>query len=362
MIFITVSLTLYCALLLVLQIGWHRALRGRERHDAPYYPLISVIIPFRNEEENIAGLLEALKGQMYDNFEVIAVNDSSTDSSVGVATQNKFSNVAIINSTGAGKKAAIETGIAVAQGEIIVTTDADCIMNAHWLEGIAKVFANENVVFGFGGVGIRSSRNFFSRMQAVEFASLIGSGAATAALGYPTMCNGANLAFRKSTFAKVKGYEGNRHIASGDDEFLMRKVQNHFPDGIRFIPYKTSTVTTFAKPSLAEFFNQRLRWAAKWRHNKSVFTIALALFIFIVQLSILAAYASLFFSFSYVISLLLLVRLTFESSFIIRVCRFTGVRYSWLAFLALQIVYPFYVLVVGILANFVTPSWKSREI
>ena len=307
-------------------------------------------------------LLEALKGQLYGNFEVIAVNDSSSDYSVAVAMKNKFSNVAIINNTAAGKKAALETGIAAAKGEIIVTTDADCVMNKHWLESIAKSFAIEKIVFAFGGVGIQPAAGFFSKMQTVEFASLIGSGAATSALGLPTMCNGANLAFRKSAFVQVGGYEGNRHIASGDDEFLMRKIQKHFPHGIMFVPYRASAVTTFAEPSLSEFVNQRLRWAAKWKHNTAISAIALALFIFIIQLSILAAYASLFLSFTYAIALLLLVKLTFESSFIIRVCRFTGVRFSWLAFLALQIVYPFYVLMVGIMANFLRPSWKSRKI
>lgn len=325
-------------------------------------PMISVIVPVRNEQENIANALLALKNQTYANFEVILVNDHSSDNTMDVAMQNRFSNMSVLHNRDAGKKSALQTGIHMAKGELIATTDADCVMDELWLESIRKTFTNEKIVFAFGAVSIQTNERFFSKLQAVEFASLIGSGAATSALGFPTMSNGANLAFRKSAFTAVAGYEGNKHIASGDDEFLMRKIDAKFPDGIKFIPYKVASVHTTPKQSVSEFTSQRLRWAGKWKHNSSLATVALAFYIFVTQLCVIAGFITLFTSFNYSIALLLLIKFVFEASFVSRVCRFSKATFSWHAFLLLQIVYPFYVIIIGTLGTFVKPSWKGREI
>jgi poly-beta-1,6-N-acetyl-D-glucosamine synthase len=361
-IFLIIVLTSYCFLLFLLQVGWSKAIRDRGRDDSSFYPLISVIIPVRNEAENLPGLLAALRNQRYANFEVILVNDHSSDNTVDVVMQYKFPNLSVIDNKETGKKAALETGIDFAKGEIIATTDGDCWMDEQWLEGIHKTFTNKKIAFVFGAVTIQSNESFFSKLQAVEFASLIGSGAATSAFGFPTMSNGANLAFRKSAFSTVNGYEGNKHIASGDDEFLMRKIHTRFPSGIKFIPYKFAFVSTSPKKSLSEFVSQRLRWAGKWKHNSSLTTVGVAIYIFITQLCVLAGFITLFTSFNYSVVLLLLIKLIFEASFISRVCRFSKANFSWTAFLFLQIAYPFYVIIIGVLANFVKPSWKQREI
>lgn len=360
MILVIIFLTAYTVLLVAFHAGWQRAVRDRENTSAPFYPMISVVVPVRNEQENISPLLNDLREQDYGNYEVILVNDHSTDDTLNVAEHNKFANVTIIQNRDAGKKAAIQTGIAVAKGELIATTDADCRLGKHWLECIQKTFANQKVKFVFGAVGILSGESFFSKLQAVEFSSLIGSGGASSALGFPTMCNGANLAFRKETFERVNGYAGNEHIASGDDEFLMRKVVKAFPDGVKFIPYKDASVITAPMKSVGAFAHQRLRWAGKWKHNTSIVTVMLALFIFSTQVAVVAGAISLAFSINYPVIILLLTKLVLEGSFINRVCRFSKVPMSWTAFLALQLLYPFYVLGVGFFSNFVNPVWKDR--
>jgi cellulose synthase/poly-beta-1,6-N-acetylglucosamine synthase-like glycosyltransferase len=324
--------------------------------------MISVIVPVRNEQENIVSTLLALKNQTYGNFEVIVVNDHSSDGTIDAVAKNKFPNVSVLNNREAGKKAALQTGIDIAKGELIATTDGDCVMNEYWLESIQKTFTDENIVFAFGAVAIQSDKRFFSKVQVVEFASLIGSGAATSSLGFPTMSNGANLAFRKSAFKTVGGYEGNKHIASGDDEFLMRKMHKHFPHGIKFIPYRVASVLTTPKESLSELASQRLRWAGKWKHNSSFATVVLAIYIFVTQFCVLAGLITLFTSFNYPVALLLMIKFAFEASFISRVCRFSKSNFSWTAFLFLQVFYPLYVIFVGTLASFAKPTWKGREL
>jgi poly-beta-1,6-N-acetyl-D-glucosamine synthase len=361
-ILVFIFLTFYCILLLSFHAGWQRAVRDRKNTSIPFYPVISIIVPVRNESENIPSLLNDLRQQDYGNYEVIIVNDHSTDDTLQVAGQNRFANVTIVQNRDVGKKAALQTGIAFAKGEIIATTDADCRLGRHWLECIQKTFANPKVKFGFGAVAIQNDESFFSKLQSVEFASLIGSGAASSAWGFPIMCNGANLAFRKEAFDAVGGYKGNEHIASGDDEFLMRKMMKRFAGAVKFIPYKDARVITSPQRSLDAFVSQRLRWAGKWKHNTSVTSIMLALFIFALQLAVLAGISSLASSLNYSLIILLLAKLVLEGSFINRVCRFSNVPMSWTAFFCLQLLYPLYVIGVGLFSNFTTPIWKDREV
>ncbi len=359
---IIIVLTAYCVLLLVIHAGWLRAVHERPLQKSAFYPLISVIIPVRNEEESIGRLLASLKKQSYANYEVIIVNDHSSDQTAEIVSQNRFSNVTVIQNKDQGKKAAIETGVAHAKGEIIATTDADCICGSHWLECVQKTFSDQRVAMAFGAVGMTDDAHFFSALQRVEFASLIGTGAATAALGFPTMCNGANLAYRKECFAEVAGYDGNRQVASGDDEFLMRKFRKRYPNGISFIPYRAASVLTAPQQRVASFFSQRIRWAGKWKHNDSAGTVALAIFIVLAQISVLGAWISLFFVFNYGIILLLFIKLVVEGSLLSRVCRFSGSRFSPGAFLVLQLLYPLYAIATGVIANVWSASWKGRRV
>ena len=138
----------------------------------------------------------------------------------------------------------------------------------------------------FGGVKLEGS-SFFSALQSHEFLSLIGTGAATLWYGLPSMCNGANLAFRKAIFFEVGGYANNLHIPSGDDEFLMRKIFQLFPEGIQFVSDSDAVVSTPASLALKEFVHQRVRWAGKWKHNVSSWNAVVAIFIFCFQLSVL---------------------------------------------------------------------------
>jgi cellulose synthase/poly-beta-1,6-N-acetylglucosamine synthase-like glycosyltransferase len=361
-ILILILLSLYCALLIVLQFGWRKAVRRGHSIDPTSYPLITVIVPVRNEAENIVSILLELKQQQYSNFEVIIVDDQSTDQTFDLATVNPFANVSILPNNSTGKKGAIHTGVAAAKGDLIVATDADCKLPIRWLESTQKMFDSPEVKFVFGAVGMESDTTFFSKLQTLEFASLIGSGAATAAFGFPTMCNGANLAFRKDAFQQVNGYLGNEHIASGDDEFLMRKIRKAFPGSVKFNPARNAVVLTKFEPSLNNFVNQRIRWAGKWKHNDSAFTMVLAIFILLSQLSVLAALVSLPIKSNGSVVILLLLKFSLEGAFIFRICRFTNVSWSFMAFMVLQVIYPVYVILVGIASNFRKPSWKGRKL
>lgn len=356
----------YAAFVLALYIGWRKTITGSD-NTAAFHRFISVIIPARNEEKNIGSLLDDLFAQRYPpgKMEILVVDDHSEDRTAEIVNE-KIKNVSfgrIILSVKTGKKSAITTGVEHARGEIIVTTDADCSVNPDWLISVNNKFSNDEVKMVFGPVKIDHGNSFFSTIQSVEFASLVGSGAATMAMDTPTMSNGANLAFLKKTFPEVGGYNGNFQVASGDDEFLMRKISDKYPGSIRFNNSKESIVTTQPQRTLTEFISQRIRWAGKWKYHSDLKSKMLAVYIFLLHLTVLMLpvfYVTELVSPVWIIAFVLL-KLLAEFVFLLDVVSWLGVRWNWPAFLSLQLLYPFYAIMIGISSFFVSPSWKGRK-
>jgi poly-beta-1,6-N-acetyl-D-glucosamine synthase len=227
--------------------------------------LISVIIPFRNEELNILDNLNSIQCQDYprNKFEVIYVNDSSSDNSLSILSQNiTRNNIRIMNNIFPGKKQALLYGIECAKGEIIVTTDSDCTYNRSWLSTFMKSMS-ANTAMTAGAVRFYPVNGLFEEIQTLEFAALIIAGAGLIGIGTPIICNGANLAYRKKVFNDLGGFKDNLHLASGDDEFLMRKIKRETDLNIKFSAEKESVVYTRPNSSLGEFLNQRKRWGSK---------------------------------------------------------------------------------------------------
>ncbi len=360
MVVLTGIFILYFLFVIVLLAGWKSAMQEQKEPFQAKDQLISVIIPVRNEELTIGKLLTDLSLQEFKKFEIIVVNDHSDDETLWVLSQFDLKNLNIINNQGSGKKAAISSAIRMAKGSLIVTTDADCSVSSKWLKQIHEQFRNQKVMMTFGGVRMEGDHSFFSSLQAMEFSSLIGSGAASAALGLPTMCSGANLAFRKKVFTEVKGYQGNLQIPTGDDEFLMRKIQKRYPTGIHFLNHPLAVVTTRAQSSLEGFLHQRIRWASKWRFNSSLFPKVLAVMIVLIQASFLLNWVFVLTSLNIPAIFILTVKMILEAAFLLQVCRFTGTRWNWLAFFSLQLIYPLYVMTIAVGSFFVSFQWKNR--
>lgn len=358
--------TSYAAVVLLLLKGWQKAKERYPVSNRDARQILSVIIPVRNEEATIDRLLNDLIIQSYpkDKFEIIIVNDHSEDNTIQVVKKKigSSANLKIVANEGQGKKLAITTGISLSKGEIIVTTDADCRVGMNWLETIDKSFFNEKVKMIFGAVKIQTDGSLFYKLQAIEFTSLIGSGAATMAMGIPTMCNGANLAFRKDVFFEVIGYEGNTQIASGDDEFLMRKISRKYPHGIHFNNSQENIVSTNPQPTLIEFIDQRLRWAGKWRYHDDGKSKLVALYVFLFHLSVLALPVLVILDYLSLSSalLFLLGKAILEFMFLWHVTTWLKVKWNWPAFILLQLIHSFYVVTIGVVANFAKPLWKGR--
>ncbi|HWA35487.1 MAG TPA: glycosyltransferase [Cyclobacteriaceae bacterium] len=363
---LNIILGVYCLLVFVLLIGWLRVRRQPMPPRSADGPGISLIIALRNEEQNLAGLVRDLSIIAYppEKFEVILINDHSEDATLANATmftQNlPFVRVFDLPGSVAGKKSALGFGINHSRFGIIATTDADCRFSKHWLSCVGSYYSEGATKMVTGGVKLSGGRSFFARLQKTEFVSLVGATAAAIGLGHPIMCNGANLSFRKEVFFEVNGYDDNLNIASGDDEFLMRKVHARYPGGIRFLNYYEAVVSSKPQSTLSDLFNQRLRWAGKWRHNSDKYTQLLAAFILISQASFVALIALNIFSMGSALTYII-VKIFLEGIFLTWVGRFLDRPIDVLSFLALQIVYPLYVIAVGVSSFFVPYTWKQRN-
>jgi len=365
--FFIVGFLVYYVSVLVLAFGWARLADKQRRPITQPDRFLSVVIAFRNEVKNLPFLLEDLRQQSYskEKFEVFFVNDHSDDQSCETIDRAGLPFIKLIQLPEhlTGKKAALDFGIRQAKGEIIITTDADCHVMPHWLFQINEQFQDEKIKMVTGLVRIEESDSLFSRMQVLEFVSLVGTTGATIGLGSPTMCNGANLSFLKSAYFEVNGYEGNKDIPSGDDEFLMRKIGSKWKNSIGFMDNEQSVVSTSPQYSFLQWVNQRLRWAGKWKYNSSLFTKALALTVLSFHLGFL-----LFFALALTgrftmqqITLFWGTKMLVEALFLIPVCSALKVRWRWVSFFALQFTYSFYVVAIGILSQARGFEWKGRR-
>ena len=367
-VFFIVIFFIYFLFVVLLIAGLNRLFLSQQPNSSIIPQSITIIVPFRNEEKQLPCLIASLKNINYpkEKFEVILVDDHSQDNSCEVVNKliAGLTNFKLIKVAAAGKKNAITEAIHNASGEIIITTDADCEVPNVWLTSINARFQNPTTEMVVGAVRINQTDSFFSKLQAIEFSSLIGSAAATLTLGFPGMCSGANLSYRKAAFAEVDGFNGNAHIASGDDEFLMRKVVEKFgANSLLFLNDSNAVVATCPQPSIKEFFMQRLRWAGKWRYNSSLSVKLLAVFIFVFQFSFLLLVVAFFFSMlNSLLIALLIVKILLEGIFLYKTSKFLKQNISIFAFLLLQVIYPLYTITVGLLSNVMDVSWKGRTI
>jgi len=360
----TVILAVYCGLLVALLVGWVRIRRQAMPARSASPPAISIVVAVRNEEGTIRTLLRDLGGMAFprDRFEVIVVNDHSTDATKVQGAEFLTDNIRIVDLPPErnGKKEALEFGISQARFDIIATTDADCTISKNWLTCVASYFGNADTHLLIGAVKLMGDDSFFSQMQVTEFVSLTGSTAAAIGLGHPVMCNAANLAFRKDTFIELGGYEGNKSVASGDDEFLMRKILQRYPAGIRFLNYYEAVISSATLDTMKELIHQRLRWAGKWKQNSDGVAKLLAVFVVLAHVSFIVLLA-LWNKLPGISLTVLSAKIFLEGVFIFWVGRFLDREFNVVTFIAWQLLYPFYVVSIGIFSLFTDYTWKGRN-
>ena len=355
---------LYFIFNVILIFTWLKLSNAKSNYVSQKKSKISIIIPCRNEGGNILNLLQCLDNQTYpkQNFEVIIANDGSTDDTESIVLayqENANFRVILLNilneKGNSPKKNAIQKSVDIASGTIIISTDGDCSFSSDWLTSIENCFLQNDAKLVSSLVTFEDEKSFWNAFQIVEFASLIGSGACAMYLKNPNMCNGANIAYTKEIFFEVNGFAGNEYLASGDDEFLMHKIANVYPEKVIFNNDKNAIVITKSQPDLANFYHQRKRWASKWKHYKDWKVGALAIYIFTVNLGMIYS----IFTLNY---LNLLVKCMSEFIFLCLIISYLGHRDKIKYIPVVQLIYPFYVVFFGLIAQGKGYNWKGRKL
>ncbi|MDB5224219.1 MAG: glycosyl transferase [Chitinophagaceae bacterium] len=376
-IIITILLFLmYAGLIIYYRQSWLQVPIGNGQWAISNQPstIISVIIPARNEEENIRACLESITNQSYPNnlFEVIVIDDFSTDSTAEIMNSFTDKNVSLISlkdffkeeELNSYKKKAIEIAISKAKGELIVTTDADCVVQNKWLQTIAAFYEKYQPAFIAAPVAYYGEKNFLKIFQSLDFMTLQGITGASVYKKFHSMCNGANLAYEKKIFYEVGGFTGIDNIASGDDMLLMHKIFERYPERVLFLRSPDVIVKTRPAESLKEFLNQRIRWASKADKytDKKITAVLLLVYLFnawILFLGILSLfYPALLLWFIGIIAAKTIV----ELFFLYPVARFFKKEKLLWWFPLAQPFHILYTVIAGWLGKFGTYKWKERKV
>ena len=368
LLYITIGLfVIYSILILYYKIGWQEI---RPFLPAKREPVtkISVIIAARNEEENIGKLLESLEVQNYPDslFEVIVVDDHSTDNTVAIVQNYAFVKLIRLQADkiNSYKKKAIETGIAAAKGDLIVTTDADCTVNENWLKTIATFKEKTDAVFVAAPVAMQNRWTLLQIFQTLDFLVLQGITAASVQKRIHNMCNGANLAYERKAFFEVDGFTGIDHIASGDDMLLMQKISNHFPAKISYLLSKDAIVTTQTAKTWRQFFSQRIRWASKATNYNDIKIFSALFVVYFFNCSLLALFIAGFWVHNlwWGFAVMLLLKTFIELIFLYPVARFYNKQNLINWFPLFQPLHIIYTVIAGWLGIFGSFEWKGRGV
>jgi cellulose synthase/poly-beta-1,6-N-acetylglucosamine synthase-like glycosyltransferase len=362
-----IPLLLYAILICRYTYRWN-TYREYEPGQVENPPCFSVIVSFRNEENNLPVILNDLSLQDYppEKFEVILINDHSDDQSLLVARDfckhHETFRVVLLPNDKAGKKEALHAGISAARHEIIVTTDADCRAGRQWLSTLASFYEDFSPALIIGLVVPPSGeKGFFSYFQNLESISLTGAGAASAIDRRPIYCSGANLCYRKELYYRYSD-PMLQSVISGDDTFLLLQMKKQFRSDIRILKSKHALIRTKSETNPAGFIRQRSRWISKSIHYRDRDILLSALVVFFANLMTAISVLFLFFGFPpWVFPVLLAMKFLPDGIFLWHLSRYFGLPFRLFHYAVSAVIYPLYLMISMTRAFLFPVEWKGRR-
>lgn len=342
--------------------GFNCMKRFSRKEFTPKTPF-TIVVPFRNEKENLPNLLHSISLLNYPKelVEIILVDD---DSDEVFSVQDLVFSLKVIKNdrkSNSPKKDAIETAIQVAKNDWIITTDADCLVQKDWLKIYDQYIQENEVEMVASGVCYVPKNGFLSAFQNLDFLSLQGATIGSFGINKPFMCNGANFAYSKQFFKELNGFQGNETIASGDDVFLLQKAISVAPEKVGFLLAKENIVATKPVATWSELFQQRVRWASKSTGYSSLYGKLLALVVFGGNLGWIVSFLLWLIGFLDQNIFMLFIALKFLIDFILlyKTANFFESKLQYV--LASSLLYSFFSVSVAVYSLFGKYSWKGRN-
>ncbi|MGV6844623.1 MAG: glycosyltransferase, partial [Lutibacter sp.] len=329
----------------------------------------SIVVPFRNEEENLESLLQSFIRLNYPRnaYEIILVNDHSTDNFRKILQKYKtsfeqFKQIDLLKKDEFGKKAALKLGIKQSQFNYIVTTDADCVAPENWLKKFNDFIVKTQPDFIAGPVFMNPPKTFLEHFQYQNFISLVGCSIGSFMINKPIMCNGANLCFSKKTYLEFLESDKNQHIASGDDIFFMEYMVAQHSKKIHYLPFSKSVISTKFESNYHSFLNQQIRWASKSSFYKNSFLKATGIIVFAENLIVvvLFLYALLNQNYFQLFLFFAILKLLIDGVVLTKTTQIFQKKISYTNYIINSFIYPFFTVKIAVLSLFKKYSWKSR--
>lgn len=358
--------SIYAIIILLFTLGWWRTKSNNITVGSNMHSF-SIIIPFYNEEDNILNLLQDIEKLNYpkNKLEVIMINNESTDNSGIIIRDYIFENnsdIRLHNSIG-GKKDAVWKGINEADHDYILSIDADCRIPSNILQEYDKSLQTKASKMISGPVVFASNKGFWNSFMEYEFMSLVASGAGAIGVKIPIMVNAANMLFERKMAHKAKHiFKSNQE--SGDDIFLLQFVVKEYgASQVQFLKSRDAIVKTQGPSSFHSWVNQRLRWTAKAKDYSINATSLTALVVFGLNalIIILLIRSFLYIDYLYIAFAIIFMKTIIDLPILIMSAAFFDkkkiVKYS----LIFELLYPFYIVVISIMAIFYRGKWKDES-
>ena len=329
-------------------------------------PIVSIVVAARNEEENLGNLLDDLSQQTYSQkkLQVIIADDRSTDNTRSIieAYINNYTNfygvkIDELSKTMTPKKHALTNAIKESNGEIIISTDADCRVQDTWVKSIVETFDRDTgIVIGYSKINTKSGR-FFDHYQSIDFLALMSANAGSLGWGNVWTGSGQNIAYRRSAFDKINGFNPVADKISGDDFYLVQAISK-----IAKAKYNTNPagfVKTKSVENIIKFINQRIRWASNTKKlfNTDYFFL---LFLFInLFTNVLLLSAFLLTDYWQFLPMLFGVKFLFDTIVLFYGSKLFRTEIKFNSYLLWFFLQPFYTPLLGIFSMFGKFRWKT---
>jgi len=330
----------------------------------------SILIPFRNELENLPQLLVSLSELDYPQnlFRIFLIDDDSVDESKIVCLELvkslNLKNVQVLDNENLAispKKSAILTALKYIESGYVLSTDADCLFTKNWLKHFDQTVQKTKADLVAGPVRIAEQGSFWEKFQVLDLMSLQVIGLGSFKAKNALMCNAANLAYHVKTLKDLDAFGGHQHHISGDDIFTLEAFQNAGKI-IKAIVHQDAVVWTKAETNFNDIAQQRVRWASKAKHYQNRSLIALGVLVFLTNIILVLSLglALVFESFKLWFWLLWLIKLTTDCFVLITGNHFFKTGICLRDYLLMVLIYPFVSVYFAFLSLRGKFTWKGR--
>ncbi len=306
---------------------------------------LSIIIPFKNEAQNLPRLIHSINESYLPGNQIIFINDHSHDNGEEIIRdQANFPfEILKVPEGFSGKKSALHAGINQAKNAFVLSLDADIVLPSSYFESLRKMeWADLNIL----PVGMNAETPF-QKWAALEFDFLQHLGQGLAGAGKPELCNGANLLFSKRAYQESASIRQDWEIPSGDDVFLLNAMK-HLGKSIKSNANEKLRVETPAPKNWEELLSQRNRWIQKMKGRLSRSQWISGGFLLLSQFSFYPLFFLTFLEPS--LSIPLLIKLISE--------RISSKDSSFSALVIHQFWYPYYLLKLALYPRKGNQKWK----